>query len=80
MRLDEVERQKRSEEERVRIVIEKEKYLPKLQARIKEETASIDKLQEENRWRQLTEEYHKSYDTAGPKLSTFINAFEEERY
>ena len=31
-------------------------------------------------WEELTHEYHKSYDTSGPKLSTFINAFREEPY
>jgi hypothetical protein len=28
----------------------------------------------------LTEEYHKSFDTSGPKLSTFINAFNDDPY
>lgn len=28
----------------------------------------------------MTEEYHKSFDTSGPKLSTFINAFNDDPY
>jgi hypothetical protein len=31
-------------------------------------------------WEQMTQEYHRSYDTSGPKLSTFLNAFREEPY
>ena len=73
MRLDELDRQKREEEERVRIVIEKEKYRGTMESKVKEENAAVEQLIEERRWSSLTEEYHKSYDTARPKLSTFIN-------
>lgn len=54
-------------------MVEKEKYRGKLDSKIKEENAAVEQLIEERRWSALTEEYHKSYDTARPKLSTFIN-------
>lgn len=44
MRLDEAERKRRAEEERVRIVLEKEKYRPTLEAKIKEEEGAVAKL------------------------------------
>ena len=68
------------EEERLRIVLEKETYREHLLSRVKEEQKALNSYTEEVQWSQLTQEYHKSYDTSGPKLSTFLNAFKEEPY
>lgn len=80
MRLDELQRKKKAEEERIRIVVEKEKYRPIIETRVKDQNAAIDRLDAEKKWNSLTEEYHKSFDTAKPNISTFVNVFKEEKY
>lgn len=40
----------------------------------------MERLDAERKWNSLTEEYHKSFDTAKPNISTFVNVFKEEKY